>query len=317
MQESYVHELIINNTNIQRDILSLLDIEYDSEYEFVHEDQYPNSLYADFTVKKDNEVKAIIECKGSDIGVNDFVRGIGQIMQYQHFADNKMSVKGYSFSEKSCAIYFFPSSILRNKNFNIGLFAYPQKSKLIEINEINKNVRLISEDELIRLSKATEDGLVTISQYYVRDNRLFELYLCLRYCSFKKIIGEKSISRKEAEEKFLMKLNTPNNRNWRNAFISLSSLGLIDSNNLPTHIGLMYSNMTYGEFCYEIYSSYIKEYIDLLMNVLIKLNTSGSEKFLASNGTIGQEITNLFNGKKILFVTDSDNRYLSSWLNIM
>lgn len=319
MIESDVHQLIINHSNIRNSILTILEIDYvGSNIEFVHEDQYPNGMYADFTIKKDNRVMAIIECKGSDIGVNDYVRGIGQILEYQHFADTNLSIKGYEYDESACSVYFLPSSVLRNSNFNIGLFKYPDKSKLIELNEYNKNVRLISKKELQELVTAVNDDLVTISQYYIRDNRLFELFLCLRYCEYNKISGVKNINRKIAEDMFLRKLETPNNRNWRNAFISLSSLGLIDNNNLPTYIGSIYASKDYSEFCLEIYKSYIKEYIDLLTQVLLSIsNNELNVVFNSSYEDISMKISQMFMGKKVLFVTDSGTRYLSSWLNIM
>ena len=214
MFESAIHQLIVEQNNLRNSILSLLDIDnVDNEIEFVHEDQYPNGLYADFTVKKGNKVYAIIECKGSDIGVNDYVRGIGQILEYQHFADSHMSVKGYEYEDSACSVYFLPSSVLRNRNFNIGLFKYPEKSKIIELNEHNKNVRLISEKELQELASAVNNDLVTISQYYIRDNRLYELYLCLKYCQYNKLCGKNEVKRKDAEENFIRKLETPNNKN--------------------------------------------------------------------------------------------------------
>lgn len=196
MVESVVHKLIIEQQNIQNSILRLLEFDNSkNDIDFVHEDQYPNGLYADFTIKRNNSVLAIMECKGSDIGVNDYVRGIGQILEYQHFADKKMSIKGYDFDDTACSVYFLPSSVLRNRNFNIGLFKYPEKSKIIELNEHNNNVRLITEKELRELATAVNNDLVTISQYYIRDNRIYELYICLRYCQFNQLKGVKKISR--------------------------------------------------------------------------------------------------------------------------
>ena len=319
MIESAVHQLIIDQPSVRNSILSLLQVGSDEKnIDFVHEDQYPNGLYADFTIKRNNCVVAILECKGSDIGVNDYVRGIGQILEYQHFADNKMSLKGYEFDDSACSVYFLPSSVLRNKTFNIGLFKYPEKSKIIELNEHNKNVRLISEKELRELAVAVNNDLVTISQYYIRDNRLYELYLCLKYCQLMKIKGVDQINRTLAENSFLRKLETPNNRNWRNAFISLSSLGLINNNNLPTFTGSLYASKDYSEFCLEIYKSYIKEYVDLLTRVLLReSNNQLNTCFDASYSDINNVIGKMFSNKKVLYVTDSDNRYLSSWLNIM
>ncbi len=319
MREAELHQLIIENEDIQNSILSLLSIE-DKDMEFCHEDKYPNGLYADFTIKKDVCVKAIMECKGSEIGANDFVRGIGQVMQYQHFADEGLSLKGYYY-DNAHSVYCFPSNIIKNKDFNIGLFKYPDGCKIIELNEQNKNVRLITENEMNHLASATKNDLVTISQYYIRDNRLYELYICLRYCLFRKMLGDSRIDRKQAETGFLRKLDTPNNRNWRNAFISLSSLGLIDNNNLPTITGSYYASNDYANFCYEIYKNYIKDFIDLLMNSLIEIqkyqNINFNDEFKADYSIIAEYVASKNNNKKVLYLTDSGNRYLSSWLNIM
>lgn len=319
MTESAVHQLIINDMSIKKSILNLLNIDdEDSSIQFIHEDQYPNGMYADFTVKSKEKVMAIIECKGSDIGVNDYVRGIGQLVQYQHFADKSISLKGYCYSDAACSVYFLPSAVLRNRSFNIGLFKYPDKTKILELNEINKNIRLVTKNELDTLALAVYNDLITISQYYIRDNRLYELYLCLKYCQFLKIQGHKYINRKDAEINFLRKLNTPNNKNWRNAFISLSSLGLINDKNLPTNIGAQYANKEFSEFCLAIYQSYIRDYIDLLINILFEFSSNMiNVDFSASNNEICSKIDKLFRNKKVLFLTDSKNRYLSSWLNIM
>lgn len=186
------------------------------------------------------------------------------------------------------------------------------------MNEHNKNVRLISEKELSELANAVNNNLVTISQYYIRDNRLYELLLCLRYCQYCKIKGIEGINRTQAEKQFLRQLETPNNKNWRNAFISLSSLGLIDANNIPTYIGSIYASKDYAEFCLEIYKSYIKEYVDLLSQVLLSQSDNQiNVSFCSSYKQLSNDISNRFANKKVLFVTDSGNRYLSSWLNIM
>lgn len=188
----------------------------------------------------------------------------------------------------------------------------------MELNEHNKNVRLISDKELEELATTIDNNLVTISQYYIRDNRIYELFLCLKYCNYCKAKGEIRINRGQAEMQFLRKLETTNNKNWRNAFISLSSLGLIDANNLPTYIGSFYANMDYAEFCLEIYKSYIKEYVDLLSQVLLsKADNEINKTFSYSYKEINDDISKLFSNKKVLFVTDSKDRYLSSWLNIM
>lgn len=320
MEEKTLHDIINSNKNVQEAILLALGGNTDA-YSFISEDQYPNGIYVDFTVKNKDKVSFILELKGDDIGVTEYIRGIGQVYEYQHFIDKKMSSHNYQFEESACSVYCFPSGLLKNNGYNIGLFKYPEKTKIIEVNEVNKSVRLISEDELTRLAKNSQDETkVSISQYYIRDTRLYELYICLKYCTYRKLLGATKIDRKEAEINFLRQIQSPDNNNWRNVFISLSSLGLIDSNNLPTPTGFAYANGSYEDFCYSIYESYIKEYIDLLMTVLIRIKDEGgysTENVYAPYCDISKKISEIFNGKKVVFVTDSDNRYLSSWMNIM
>lgn len=313
MEESELHNLIINDNAVQKYILSLLNIA-DCNYVFIHEDSYPNGMIADFTLKQNNRVHAIIECKGSKIGVNEYVRGIGQILQYQYYAENHLSTKGYEFVDSTKAVLCFPSSIIKNTNFNIGLFRYPKDTIIMEVNETNHNVRVISETELEKLRGAFKNNLVTISQYYIRDNRIFELYILLRYLHLQKIKGKTFVDRNNAEIKFLRLIETPNNRNWRNAFISLSSLGFIDSNNLPTNIGTIYANYNFGEFAYELLESYIKPYVSLFFDVL---NDYSSNEISISNKQISDRIRDKYNNKDVLFVTDSNERYISSWMNIL
>ncbi len=43
------------------------------------------ALQPDFTLFERNKVRAIIECKSGAIGVSEYVRGIGQIFQYEYF----------------------------------------------------------------------------------------------------------------------------------------------------------------------------------------------------------------------------------------
>lgn len=313
MNEQTLHNLIIQSREIQNTLLNVLNIE--EYYEFVSEDQYPNGIYADFTIKSGNTVKAILELKGSDIGVNDFVRGIGQILQYQHFANNNLSLRAYEY-HNTTAVLMFPSSIIKNSNLNIGVFNYPIGSRILEFNEENFNIREITQSELDKLASAVNNDLVAISQYYIRDTRLFELYLCLKYLQIRKIKGCRYIDRRETEENHLRKLETPNNNNWRNVFISLSSLNLIDRNNLPTSTGAKYADMKFEEFAYEMYNSYLKPYVNTMISILKEYGRPG-EDIKATYQSINEKVTSKFFGKKVLYLTDSENRYLSSWLNIM
>lgn len=313
MVEKDFQDLIVNNPSIQNDICKQLQILDDVN--FIKEDTYINGITSDFTILSNKKVvKGIIECKGSDIGITDYVRGIGQIMQYRHFANENMSSKGYSFDANTKIVLCFPSSLLRQAQFNIGLLCYPNDSILMEINEISQAVRIINQKELDSLKSAFNNNLKTICQYYIRDNRLYEIYILLKHLCFLKIKGTNYVNRKELEKNFLIKLKTHNNCNWRNAFISLSSLGLIDTNNLPTDAGNRLGLMEYEIFASYLFTNYIKPYVQEIFNVF---TSSGPTNIILNNQEICNKIRENFHGKDVMFLTESDGRYISSWLNIL
>lgn len=308
MVECLVHDILINDNKVRNYVADILNIE-NEKMQLIHEDTYINGISADFTLLYDNKIRALIECKAGNIGVTDYVRGIGQLFQYEYYNEKKVSPKGFQYDSNFNTLYIFPSSVIRNNQFNIGRFKYPKSMLILELNENNYVIRKIQKEELIKLEEAQLNDLVTISQYYVRDNRIFELYILLRYLAYKKIIGVKSCDRKNVENNFLRKLETPNNRNWRNAFISLSSLGLIDSNSLPTDSGIMLANLSYEDFLVDMYNSYIKPYVDLIMEAITEENMN--------NQQILDKIRELYNGRDVLFLTESAGRYISSWMNIL
>lgn len=310
MREGLVHDIVINNTEIQQDIKSILNI--DSEIKLIHEDTYINGIIADFTLTAEDEIRAIIECKAGDINVTDYVRGIGQLLQYEYFNEQNISPKNIPYAPVFNSVLLFPSSVVKINQFNLGRFKYPKSSILIELNEISNIVRKIEKNELDKLSEANEKRLTTISQYYVRDNRIYEYYILLKYLTLLKFKGVKKADRKKEEEDFLKKLNTQNNGNWRNAFISLSSLGLIDSNNIPTSSGVRMANYEYETFALEIYKGYIKPYFVELISLFSK-----DSKIDINNQKICEIIRNKNLGRDILFLTESKGRYLSSWMNIL
>jgi hypothetical protein len=313
MIEKELHTLFRTNKDLLANFLSLLELP--AEVEFEHEYLFPNNIFADFVVKKDSSILTMVELKGSDIGSTEFIRGIGQIFQYDNFAKKDLFIGKDSYSPNAYSVLCFPSSLLRNSSFNLGLFIYPTNSLLVEINDYNLNPRIISESELVSLSKSVEITKTSISQYYIRDNRLFEIHLCLKYLFFLKKKGNTSLSRTFIEANFLSLLDTPNNNNWRNAFITLSSLGLINEKNVPNLTGEKYAEMSYPQFVTEVYFSYIKEYINLLSSILLK--HSNKNEINISLNELNHLIDIHFNNKKVLFLTESENRYLSSWMNIL
>ncbi len=74
----------------------------------------------------------------------------------------------------------FPESVLKNNDFNVGLFKYPKNKKILEINSHNLAVRHINDNELEKLRKIKHRDFKVISPYYVRDIRFFEVYFLLQ-----------------------------------------------------------------------------------------------------------------------------------------
>lgn len=307
--ENQVHDLIMNNSLIKDGFANILDIS--DNYTLIHEDEYINGIIADFTLIHDEKIRSIIEVKGGQINITDYVRGIGQIFQYEYFNENNISPKSISYSDKFNTIYAFPSSVISNNPFNIGRFKYPNSVIIVEINEKSNAVRAVSSKELDLLASATENNIVTISQYYLRDNRVFEYYILLKHLLFCSQIGIKKVDRKKLERDFLVKIGTINNGNWRNAFISLSSLGFITSQNIPTPAGKSLAVLDYEEFAERIYTSYISSYA----NEIIKC-FNGKNELKLNNVQFVNKIKDRFKGRDVLFLTQSDSRYISSWLNI-
>lgn len=312
IRERYFHDLVLQNENIKSDLLSALNLPSDlNRLRLIHEDTYINGITADFTLVYDNHIRAIIECKAGDIGVTDYVRGIGQVLQYEYFYENNIT-RHCAYADNFDSVLLIPSSVFLNKNFNIALFKYPESTKIVEINDNNHAVRLISQKELDNFKEQTQNNLTSISQYYVRDTRLFEIYMLLRYLCFLKFKNISQVNRKDIES-VMQQTNSINNRNWRNVWISLSSFGFIDSNNMPTKIGLELGMLDIDKFLLMMYQSYIKPYADMLMNYFYK-NPDNANKGLRE---IKQDFLDSNNGKEILFFTQSETRYLSSWLNIL
>ncbi len=311
-------DLIANNTNIQKDICSILEIDH-KDFKLLREDTYINGITADFTLFENNKVRAIIECKGGSIGVSEYVRGIGQIFQYEYFFENTLSLKNYEFCQLSLKNYefcqnfnsvlIFPESVLKNNDFNVGLFKYPKSKKILEINSHNLAVRCINDSELEKLRETKHRNFKVISPYYVRDIRFFEVYFLLQVLAIFKFKNQ-LVHRKNIEETILKKTNSLNNGNWRNVFITLSALGFIDSKNYPTSTGLNFVNMSYSEFLVMIFESYIKPYYIEIFKLV------ENDTLNLKNNEIAERIKINFNNHEVLFLTESNSRYISSWLNI-
>lgn len=300
IQEKLFQELIKNNNSIQSYILDALDLD-SVNADFDKETKYINGITSDFTIISNSEITAIIECKRADINVTEYVRGIGQLFQYDYFYRKNITPKNLSTftynSNRFVSVLIIPSTFIKNTQLNIGRFAYPKTFKLLEINLNNNYVRQITEDELNILANAANENLVTISQYYIRDNRLFELYICLKYLRIKGSFNNREkLNRRDLEEN-LRKVETINNRNWRNVFISLSLLGFINSNNQLTEIGLIMSNKDYSDFILNMYQDYLKPFIDEIMDTL---TSDESSSIKISNDEISKKLRDKHGGKRYI-----------------
>lgn len=309
LDEAEVQFRVADSQTVQEGIMNALNVV--GETKFIREDPYINGITADFTLIEDGKIKAIIECKAGNINVTDYVRGIGQLLQYDYYGAEHIAHKSYEYSDAFSTVYFFPSSVLINNSFNIAKFKYPQSTVILELNETSNAVRKITQKELAELDKAQDDNLVTISPYYFRDNRLFEYYMLLKYLLFKNQMGYEKCDRKE-EEKFLVHINTINNGNWRNAFITLSNLGLIDNNNIPSEAGRQLALLSYERFAVNMYHSYIEPYC---CEILKCFNQKG--QIVASNQEISEAIKAEHKKRDVLYLTQSNGRYISSWMNIL
>ena len=301
--ESEVHMKILNNDVVRDGIKNILQL--GNDYQFVHEDEYINGIWADFTIIDNDKIRAIMECKGGHIGVTDYVRGIGQVFQYEYFAEKNISHKSLEYMSNFNTVYIFPDSVIRNNLFNIAKFKYPESLILLEINENNKCL-------VTTKSSFDESNLVTVSQYYFRDNRIFELYILLKYLLYLEQKGITECNRKELDDKYLKKIGTINNGNWRNAFISVSNLGLINNKNLLTEAGKNMAIKNYEDFALDMYKSYINVYFEQIYKVF-----NDDASINATNQEIAQQIKERFRNRDVLYLTQSNARYVSSWMNIM
>jgi hypothetical protein len=307
--EKYVQNLVINNKNVQKYIIDNLGLKYDGSEKFTKGKTYLNRILPDVKITKNGEIVSLVECKGPNINVTDYVRGIGQLFQYEYFNEqNIVENKKDTYSKNFQTLFFYPSDVLKNNDFNVANFKYPKSTKILQLNLNNLTLREFSKEQSEKFSNVGEN-LMAISPYYFRDNRLFELYIIIQYLNSNFKNEKKVLSRSDIEVHHLRKFKTPNNNNWRNAFISLSGMGFISNKNLLTESGKEISRKNYPEFCSMIFYDYYKPYIEEIFPIL-KDDTNIKLKDLI------KEIKKKRDNKDILFLTESETRYISSWLNM-
>lgn len=308
--EKFLHNLALTDIDVQKNIISSMDIDYHDGIKFSKCGPYLNRIIPDLKITSGDEILALIEVKGPKINVTDFVRGIGQLFQYEYFSEIGRIEKNNQklrYSDNFETIYLYPSQVLVINDFDITKFKYPKSTRQLQINHKNYVVRNFSSEQQNQFSRINEN-LIAISEYYFRDIRLYELYILLNHLNkFHK--NNSKINRTLIEKEELRDYKTANNHNWRNVFITLSGLGFIDGNNKVNSSGKMMLQKNYHEFCFHVYYEYIEPYVREILPIIIdepavKL-TKLSNKIKMNN-----------DNKDVLFVTESENRYLSSWLAI-
>lgn len=318
--EKEFQDRINKSHDIQRGILDVLFDGSYTAFSFEREVEYINGITSDFTITGENcQLYSTIECKRPDIGVTEYVRGIGQLFQYEYFFEQditprKFSNHHYIDEDSFNTAFVIPSDFYKNTTLNIGRFKYPKTTKIIEVNLGTNNVREIDRKSLDELAEKNSNT-ISISPYYLRDNRIFEYYILLKYIEFWQVINP-NIDRlnRQTAENHLRQIDIINNGNWRNAFISISTLGFIDSKNRLTHSGRKMCNLTLSEFTLNLYNNYINNYIDLIIEQIFDEST---KEVTINNKQLVEKIRIAYAGKDVLYLTESDSRYISSWLNIM
>jgi len=172
MIENDLKQVFIGNKFFNQELENLLGID---NLSIIPEVQFINGISADFCLYKDNSIISIIECKGDNIGVTEYVRGIGQIMQYQYFKEKNISGN----ISKDCKVFLsFPNSIMYDCHFDITKFSYPLQTELLIINNDNYSpIRINPNIEYQNIQRQL--NTLQISPYYFRDIRISEIYIIL------------------------------------------------------------------------------------------------------------------------------------------
>ena len=260
--EEYVQIQVLNNKSLQKHMIDNLGIKYNSSIKFTKGLSYANRILPDVKISKGNEILALVECKGEKINVTDYVRGIGQLLQYEYFFENNITENlTDKYSKNFQTLYLYPDEVIKNNDFNITNFKYPKSTRVLHVNLKNFAVAEFSEDQRNRYAGLGEN-LIAISKYYFRDNRIFELYILIKYLKKNFENSKIRLDRVSLEINHLRKLKTPNNNNWRNAFITLNVMGLISEKNNLSQKGKECSSMNFQEFCSMVFYDYCKPYVD-------------------------------------------------------
>lgn len=158
-----------------------------------------------------------------------------------------------------------------------------------------------------------------LSQYYIHDTRIFELYFLIKILAIYQL-KRKNIHRKQLELQLAQHLQTTNSSGWRNMFITLSTLGLIGKGNILTQAGFNLSQLPYPQFALELFN-YLKPFFSYLLETLHK-KSNGKKEFDCNNKELFEIMYKQYGEIAYLIeYQDKDSkpntRYISSYLNIL
>ncbi|CAM11340.1 hypothetical protein PA0005 [Candidatus Phytoplasma australiense] len=322
MNENKLTDLILKDDNFKKNFARLLNID---DFIIQKEEKFIDNIKADFCFyNHKNKIIAILECKGQ-VGITEYIRGVGQILQYQGFKENNIFDK---FLNETKVILVVPSSVFGKKShFNPAKVFYPKETELLVINNQNHTLNLFNPNKIYKNKKQTSAfKKIDICPYYFRDTRIWELYFWLKEIHNLNIISYKKIHRKKDIEDNIIKQNKKIfyknillENNPRNALITLSSLGLVDYNNVLTDIGQNIATLDLENFCLKLIKDYFQDIVEVLLFALDELGKKQNKKYLEkiSYNQIVEVIKKEFDNQDILFLTDSQNRYISSWMNVL
>ena len=307
--EKYVQNLVINNKKVQKYIIDNLGLQFTGREKFTKGKTYINRILPDIKIMKDGKIISLVECKGPKINVTDYVRGIGQLFQYEYFFENNIVENNTDkYSEDFKTLFLYPSVVLKNNDFNITKFKYPESTIQLQINLDNFTIREFSDEQSKKFSLLGE-SLTAISEYYFRDNRIFELYIVIKFLEKNFSLTKKKLLRTDLEKLLIKNFKVINNGNWRNAFISLAGMGFLNKKNNLSVKGKEISKLNYYEFSSMVFFDYMKPYVDEIFPIIYKNNS-------ISLLDLNKQIKLNYQGRDVLFITQAETKYISSWLNI-
>jgi len=297
---------------LESNIRNILDVcvNFQNSYILRPKLKLSNNIETDLGILDVSErVVAIFESKGN-VGINELVRGIGQVAQYQKHIEERML---YDYIPSARAFLVIPLEVYQN--FDFRKLSFPKRASIILIDEKNDSFALLPKKKI--LSQKFKN-IAIVSSYYIRDNRLGEIYLGLKLIEARSPKCEGKVDMKWIKNE--LKKLIINKGNDRNIPITLHGLGFIDYENRLTAEGQRHLRMDYYEFCKSLANNQIMPFLMLTMLILMKVAGKRDQdisKIITNPTEIKKEIIKIFNGKDVLYVTDSGTRYISSWLNIL